>query len=237
MHVRHGLIRLPIVCQVLGVTALVGLFTIPPSLFAEESLGIKPLHHIHLSQIQQLLPTGTRVLIEAEAIERFLSELDGAPPDWGTVYGHGHGDAGHDERLFQLNRDRDTKRAGKDALNWLVAFVWSGELSTYDPESGGFHVVLGPELTSTSWGLVRFKYEDLFGNLIALPPSPQRKALQEEIGPDRSRKIDVVMLGTLIPEESIVYDFSHDEEGRGMVMPVVRIRDIFYLRAPSRMVP
>jgi len=213
------------------------LATVPTVLFAEESLGIKPLHDIHLAHVQQLLPAGTHILIEASAIERFLSDLDGAPPDWRTVYGHGHDDAGHDDRLFQLNRDRDAKREGKDALRWLIAFAWSGELSTYDSESGGFRVVIGPRFTATRWGLVRFKYEDLFGNLIAIPPLPQRKVLQEEIRRGRSPEIDVVMLGTLTPEESVVYDFSHDEEGRGMVMPVVRIREIFYLRAPTRTRP
>jgi hypothetical protein len=37
------------------------------------------------------------------------------------------------------------------------------------------------------------------------------------------------LVGTLIPTESIVYDFSHDEEGLGMVMPVVRIEQVAYL--------
>lgn len=224
-------------CHSVWVTVLVALCTVSAPLCAEESLGVKPLHRIHLAQIQHLLPADTHVLLTAPAIEQFLSELDGMPPDWRTIYGQGHDDAGHDERLFQLNRDRDGKRQGRDALNWLVAFVWSGELSTYDPESGGFRVVIGPRFTATRWGLVRFKYEDLFGNLIAIPPLPERKVLQEEIRRGRSPEIDVVMLGTLIPEESVVYDFSHDEEGRGVIMPVVRIREIFYLRAPARTRP
>ena len=33
-----------------------------------------------------------------------------------VVYGHGHHDSGLDERLFTLNRERDAKRAGKEAL-------------------------------------------------------------------------------------------------------------------------
>lgn len=37
------------------------------------------------------------------------------------------------------------------------------------------------------------------------------------------------MTGRLIPEEPIVYDFSHDEEGRGLIMPVVRIERIDFL--------
>jgi len=39
------------------------------------------------------------------------------------------------------------------------------------------------------------------------------------------------MVGRLVPEESLVYDFSHDEEGVGIIMPVVRIERIEYLLA------
>jgi hypothetical protein len=33
----------------------------------------------------------------------------------------------------------------------------------------------------------------------------------------------VVMTGRLIPDESVVYDFSHDQDGLGLIMPVVRV--------------
>lgn len=208
---------------------LTGIAASPLILSAEESLGIKPLHDLPLSQIQQVLPPRTDLLVEANAIERFLHDLDGAPPDWVTLHGHGHDDPAHDERLFTLNRERDARREGHAILNRVIAFAWSGVLSTYDADSGGFHVVLGPRFTKTSWGLVRFKYEDLFGNLIAIPPSTHSKRLQAEIKQGRAPDIDVVMVGRLVPEESIVYDFSHDEEGRGVVMPVVRVQEILYL--------
>ncbi len=149
------------------------------------------------------------------------------------VYGHGHHDPGHDERLFTLNRERDAKREGKEALHWRIAFVWSGELSRIDPESGGFPVVLGPRFTSTSWGQVRFKYDDLPGNLIALPSPPQREILLQRMSQGQSIEIDVVMVGTLIPEESILYDFSHDQEGLGLIMPVVRVQEVVYLLSPA----
>ncbi len=214
---------------VICAAVLTSVTSSPTTVCAEDALGVKPLHHLPLSQVQRVLPPSTHLLIDAGAIEQFLRELDGAPPDWVTLHGHGHEDPAHDERLFNLNRERDTKREGNIALHRVIAFVWSGVLSTYDQNSGGFHVVLGPRFTETSWGLVRFKYEDLFGNLIAVPASGRSKALQEEIGHGRSPDIDVVMLGTLVPEESIVYDFSHDEEGRGVVMPIVRVQDIVYL--------
>ena len=37
------------------------------------------------------------------------------------------------------------------------------------------------------------------------------------------------MTGRTILQESIVYDFSHDEEGHGLIMPVVRIERIDYV--------
>jgi len=222
-----------VICAVI----LTGIAASPLILHAEESLGIKPLHDLPLSQVQHMLPPRTDLLVEANAIERFLRDLDGTPPDWVALHGHGHDDPAHDERLFNLNRERDAKREGHGALSRVVAFVWSGVLSTYDADRGGFHVVLGPRFTKTSWGLVRFKYEDFFGSLIAIPLSRLSNRLQKEIKQGRAPDIDVVMVGTLVPEESIVYDFSHDEDGRGVVMPVVRVQDILYLyHRPSKLV-
>ena len=44
-------------------------------------------------------------------------------------------------------------------------------------------------------------------------------------------EVDVLMIGHLIPEESVIYDFSHEQEGRGLTMPVVRIEAVeFALR-------
>jgi hypothetical protein len=37
------------------------------------------------------------------------------------------------------------------------------------------------------------------------------------------------MTGKLIPEESLIYDFSHDQAGLGMIMPVVRVERIDYV--------
>lgn len=41
-------------------------------------------------------------------------------------------------------------------------------------------------------------------------------------------EIQVAMTGTLVREESIIYDFAHEEAGRGMVMPVVWVEEIRY---------
>ena len=43
--------------------------------------------------------------------------------------------------------------------------------------------------------------------------------------------IDVVMCGRLIPEESLVYDFSHEVDGLGLIMPVVRIEAVAFVLA------
>lgn len=196
-----------------------------------------PLLAIRLSDIRTVLPPDSHLLIDPVAIEDFLETLEGTPPDWVTVYGHGHHDPGHDERLFNLNRERDARREGSDALHWRIAFLWSGELSAYDPDTGGFRVALGPRFTPTSWGVVRFKYEDLPGNLIAVPLPDQREVLRQRVEQGRSSDIDVVMIGRLVPEESLVYDFSHDQhdqEGLGLIMPVVRVEDLRYLLPSNR---
>jgi hypothetical protein len=41
--------------------------------------------------------------------------------------------------------------------------------------------------------------------------------------------IKVAITGHLIAEESVVYDFSHEEEGQGLIMPVVRVEQISYI--------
>jgi hypothetical protein len=45
----------------------------------------------------------------------------------------------------------------------------------------------------------------------------------------KSVDITVVITGRLIPDESLVYDFSHDQEGVGVIMPVVRVERLDYL--------
>jgi hypothetical protein len=205
---------------------------IPTALYGEDALGVKTLLSVRLSDIQTHLLPDTQVLIDAAAIEQFLHGLDGAPPDWAKLYGDGYHNPERDERLFQVNRERDAKREGHHALPRRIAFVWSGELSTYESGTGGFHVALGPRFTPTSWGMVRFKPEDLPGNLTVVLTSPQREDLHRRMSQKQSIELDVVMAGTLVPEESILYDFLHEQDGLGVIMPVVRVEDVFYLLAP-----
>jgi hypothetical protein len=197
--------------------------------WAEDAIGARPLLTIAHKDLHTILPPDCHILIDPHSIEQFLDSLDGNPPDWGFVYGHGHHDPGHDERLFTLNRERDAKRAGNPALTQLITFVWFGELSRYDADAGGFRVALGPKLTPTRWGVVRFKYENLPGELLAKASATMRSELEQRLAQGESFYMTVAMTGRLIPDESIVYDFSHDQEGLGVIMPVVKVERLDYL--------
>lgn len=217
--------------RLLRVLCVSGLISLPIPLPAQDGAGVHPLHRIPLAELDRLLPSGTHLLLKQSAIETFLSGLEGSPPDWPTVYGRGHHDPGHDERLFSLNRERDLARAGNPILDWHVAFVWPGELSQFDPETKSYAVAVGPEFTATGWGLVRFKPEELPSNLRVRPD----KALEDRFARRRIEHepvpVLVVMTGRLIPTESIIYDFSHEEEGVGLIMPVVRVEQVEVLVA------
>jgi hypothetical protein len=191
--------------------------------------GQGPLRLLTPGALHTILLSGTHIMMESSAIEQFLSELDGHPPDWATIYGHGHQDPDHDERLFTLNRERDAKREGRAALSWPVAFAWVGALSRYDSQVGGFPVALGPKFLKTGWGMVRFKPEEAPGNLSVIADSVQREQLQRQLENGETVEIDVVMTGKLVPEESILYDFSHDEEGLGLIMPFVRVEQVDFI--------
>jgi hypothetical protein len=191
--------------------------------------GSGPLHRLALDELKGILPPGATLMNSPAAIEELLSALDGEPPDWKAVYGHGHHDPGHDDRLFALNRERDVKREGNPALSRQVAFVWAGVLSRYDPMVAGFPVALGPKFIKTSWGMVRFKPEDAPGNLSISPDASQHRALERLLEQGESVEIDVVMTGRLSAQESIVYDFSHDEEGLGLIMPFVQVEQVDFV--------
>jgi hypothetical protein len=199
--------------------------------WAEDAIGTRPLLTIAHKDLHSILPPDCHILIDPHSIEQFLDALDGNPPDWGLVYGHGHHDPAHDERLFTLNRERDAKRAVKKALQWTVVFLWSAELSRYDPTTGGFGLAIGPIFTPTKWGVVRFKPEEVPSNLVVISDPSTRDVLRRQLDAGRKIDIEIAMVGRLIPDESLVYDFSHDEAGLGIIMPVVRIERVEYLLA------
>jgi hypothetical protein len=199
--------------------------------WGEDTIGSRPLLTIRRSELSTILPPDYRILIDPLSIEEFLDALDSTPPDWGLVYGHGHHDPDHDERLFTLNRERDAKREGKAALQWTVVFLWSGELSRYEPTAGGFSIAMGPIFTPTRWGVVRFKAEEVPSNLVVIPDPGTGDVLRRQLETGQIVDIEIAMMGRLIPDESLVYDFSHDEEGLGLIMPVVRIERVEFLLA------
>lgn len=205
------------------------LFLVTGEGWAEDALGTRPLLTIARKDLATILPPDSHILIDPRSIEQFLDALDGNPPDWDVVYGRGHHDSGLDDRLFALNRERDATRAGKKALQWMVVFLWTGELSHYRPTIGGFSLATGPTFTPTKWGVVRFKPEEVPSNLVVIPDPGIRDVLRRQLDAGRKIDIDIVMVGRLVPDESLVYDFSHDEAGVGVIMPVVRIERVEYL--------
>jgi hypothetical protein len=76
---------------------------------------------------------------------------------------------------------------------------------------------------------VRFKCEDLPSNLVVKVSSTLRHELEQRFARGESVDLTVAMTGRLIPDESVVYDFSHDQEGVGVIMPVVRVERLDYL--------
>jgi hypothetical protein len=62
-----------------------------------------------------------------------------------------------------------------------------------------------------------------------IPDPGIRDVLRRQHDAGRKIDIDIVMVGRLVPDESVIYDFSHDEAGVGAIMPVVRIERLEYL--------
>lgn len=211
---------------------LSGLLLVPSPIRSEDATGLRQLRTIPLSTLDALLPVGTHVLIERNAIEAFLVALEATPPDWATVYGQGHHDPGHDERLFNLNRERDAAREENPVLNWHVAFVWPGELSQFDPETKSYAVAVGPAFNATGWGMVRFKPEEFPSNLRVRPNKKLAGLISRSLAKREKVEVVVVMAGALISTESIIYDFSHEEEGVGLIMPVVRVEQVEVVLKP-----
>lgn len=210
---------------------LVGLLiAFPCGVFGEDTPEARLVLVTKTQDLQPFLPKGTRLLHDPVAIEKFLEALDWAPPNWVELHGM-HGDR-HDERLFALNRERDRVRAGRPALAERITFLWEGVLSTYVPEKASFLVAIGPEVIVTRWGLVRFKPESLPAELLAVPPPDFKEPLLARVSRGEHVKVLVAMTGRLVSDEALIYDFAHEEPGRGMVMPMVQVERIDYLMTP-----
>jgi hypothetical protein len=104
--------------------------------------------------------------------------------------------------------------------------MWAGEVSHFDAEIRSYAIAVGPELTPTSWGVVRFKPEEVPSNLRVRPDKYLSDWIDRTLLHHESVRVFLVMVGTLIPIESVIYDFSHEEEGMGLIMPVVRVEQV-----------
>ncbi len=194
--------------------------------------GVQPLVELDGQRMHDFIPDHIQPLIVPQEIEQFLQQLEKEPPDWSQLR---HDDmTKQSERLFQLNRQRDTVRMAKNALlKQPVAFLWAGLLRHYLPEFQGFTIALGPELTTTSWGIVRFKPIDLPDYLVAVPTLDLREKLLARQQHGEHIDVLVICIGTLVSDESLIYGFPHDGHQDGMILPVVSIQKILYLLRPS----
>jgi hypothetical protein len=216
----------------LRCTVLIGFLVLSAGSWAEEPEGTRPLLSVRSDHVNRALPSDTVLMQRSTTIEAFLDQVDREPPDWTALWGHG--EHGHDERLFALNRERDARRErpeARRALSQRLTFFWSGELSEYDPRSAGFRVAVGPRFLPTRWGLVRFKAEGLPSDLMAVPKPSMREALRSRVARGEKIEVEVAITGRLVPEESLIYDFAHDEPGLGLIMPVVRVERVDFLLA------
>ena len=198
----------------------------------DSNKGVQPLLELDGQSIHDLIPASSQPLILSKEIEQFLLKLESVPPNWTQLR---HSDiTQQSERLFQLNRQRDKARAAKNALlEKPIAFLWAGILRQYLPAYQGFSLALGPELTNTSWGIIRFKPIDLPDYLVAVPSLVLGKELLVRQKQGERIEIVVICIGTLVPDESLIYGFSHDGHQKGMILPVVSVQNILYILKSS----
>ena len=93
-------------------------------------------------------------------------------------------------------------------------------------------MAIGPKVIATRWGLVRFKPVDLPPFLrVTIPPELDQTVTMRREGGEPVDLI-VAMTGRLVAEESVMYDFAHEEPGQGMILPVLRIERLEYFWRP-----
>ncbi len=195
--------------------------------------GIRPLNLLE-KPIDTVIPADVIFLNESNAAEQFLAKLDNHPPDWTYLYGK-NVDERYD-RLFEESEKRDALRVGNPNLTQPIAFLWDGFLTRVRDDNPGFGVSIGPRQIQTSWGIVRFKLANEPIEMTAMPPPKLFEALKTK----RARKEEVAIIilyrGRLIPEESLMYDFSTKKEGEGMILPIVELTHVDYF-LPKNAVP
>ena len=222
--------RRPRLLHTAASVLLVFSFTLAGECLADPPSGIQPLKPLPHDRAL-FTDESIRTLLTAVEQERFLNELEKQPPDWNQLHDPPGEELG--TRLFDFNRQRDTAREGHPLLSQQVAFWWSGVLGEYREADQGFSVVIGPEFTRTTWGLVRFKPVQLPHEMVAVPSAARLEAIQNRRAKGAPLEIGILFTGTLIPWESIIYAFSHDGMNQGLIMPVVQVDGVRYFLRPA----
>ena len=226
---KHRTFLFPIVSYVLPSIFFSLLLSIDCIAGADPSSGIQPLEQ--LPQTHALFTDASiRALLTPMAQELFLNELEKQPPDWDQLHDRPGEELG--TKLFDFNRQRDAAREGHPLLSRRVAFWWSGFLGEYREAHRGFTVVMGPEFTQTTWGLVRFKPLRLPHEMVAVPSATELRTFQDRSAKREPVEIGILFTGTLLPWESIIYAFSHDGVKQGLIMPVVQVDGVRYVLHP-----
>lgn len=189
--------------------------------------GVRPLLLTDGKSLRTFVPEETLFLNDPETLDRFLKQLEGSSPDWKFLFGS-NVDERYD-RLFAETEKRDAARIGNTTANQSLAFLWEGDLTSYRPERKGFGVAIGPSQIPTAWGIIRFKIANQPSEMVAVPPSSLLEELQKKRLHHEQVGITILFIGKLIPEESVMYDFSTTKEGEGMILPIVNLTQIEYL--------
>ncbi len=195
--------------------------------------GIRPLLMLE-KPIHTVVPPEVIFLNEPNITEQFLTNLEKRPPDWKYLYGK-NVDERYD-RLFDESEKRDMLRVGNPNLTQPIAFLWDGFLTNVREDKDGFGVSIGPRQIQTSWGIVRFKLANEPREMTAMPSPKIFDVLQQKRSQKEEVSIMILYRGTLIPEESLMYDFSTKKEGEGMILPIVELTQVDYF-LPKNEVP
>ena len=210
-----------------GFLAILFSFWFVPTIgFTEPPSGIAPLKVLSNTTIKASIPPGIRTLITPLEQQNFFRQLEGSPPNWLAL--HNQPGEEHGERIFSFNRTRDEEREDHPLLKQRIAFLWSGVLRKHQTDLQGFTVAMGPVLTQTAWGIVRFKPVGLPNEMIAVPPSNLLPKLKAKVANQEEVEIVILFVGKFVPNESLMYAFSHDGSEEGMIMPFVQIETVHY---------
>jgi hypothetical protein len=212
--------------HVLSLSLLV--FSCPVKAFSNElPEGVRPLQITQGKPVESFIPKGTVFLNDPKTVEGFLQQVEHHPPNWKYLYGS-NVDERYD-RLFEEMETRDAARVNNPALNQRVGFLWYGALTSFRSEVKGFGVAIGPHQIQTAWGIVRFKVAEQPFEMVTIPPDhllEKFKSIRKKGG---EIEVNILFMGRLIPEESLMYDFSSDQEGEGMILPIVELDQVEYL--------